>query len=192
MVDRNIFQLTYRTEVFIAKRWIVEKDEDAVLKLLDTNAVDLYNTVIIEKEPPKEFLGAEIKNDSTEVTFAEEDKFYTERLSEFHFKIKGESPGFFVVSDNFHPGWKCYIDGRETEIYHANYLWKGVFFPAGEHEIHFKFVAKNIKISRMLMFSFMGLFFALFLFVCYKDYGLINRIKILVKKVALPPFKKNL
>ncbi|MCK4966655.1 hypothetical protein KAS50_06470, partial [bacterium] len=187
LVFNNNRERVYRNKkplpfYYVRRNWVVEKDENTVLKLIDTNAVDLYNTAIIEKEPPKEFLNSEIKNDVTNIIFEEEDKFYTEWLSEFHFKIKGESPGLFVVSDNFHPGWRCYIDGKETEIYHANYLWKGVFFPAGEHEIHFKFISKNIVVSRMLMFSFMGLFFALFLFVCYKDYGLINRIKVLVKK----------
>ncbi|MFC1558869.1 hypothetical protein ACFL40_05925, partial [candidate division KSB1 bacterium] len=130
LVYNNNRERVYRNKkplpfYYVRKSWVVEKDENTVLKLIDTNAVDLYNTAIIEKNPPKEFLNTEIKNDLTDIIFEEEDKFYTDWLSEYHFKIKGDYPGFFIVADNYHPGWKCYIDDKETEIYRANYLWKG-------------------------------------------------------------------
>lgn len=50
-----------------------------------------------------------------------------------------EHPGFLVLSDAFHPEWKGFIDGRETEIFPADYLLRSVFVPAGAHEVRFVF-----------------------------------------------------
>ncbi|KPK87663.1 hypothetical protein AMJ80_11835 [bacterium SM23_31] len=54
------------------------------------------------------------------------------------------------MSDNYHPEWNATIDGEETEVYMANYLWKGVFVPAGEHQIVFTFIPHEILYSRWI------------------------------------------
>ena len=43
-------------------------------------------------------------------------------------------------SQTHYPGWKAYVDGKETEVYEVNGLIQGIFVPAGTHTIQFKFV----------------------------------------------------
>ena len=44
------------------------------------------------------------------------------------------------LSETFYPkGWKAYIDGKETEIYRLNYLFRGVIIPQGSHTLFMKF-----------------------------------------------------
>ncbi len=166
---------------YVRKNWIVEKDENKVFSMVNGGVVNLYNTAVIEKEPPKEYQKINT-DDSVEVIFLNEDKYYSKGLGEYNFKIKSSSPGLLVVSDNYHPGWHCYIDGKEVEIYKVNYLWKGGFFPAGEHQVDFKFIARDIVLSRRIMFSFMGLFLMAFLFISENDYKLFTHLKNKIRK----------
>lgn len=54
-------------------------------------------------------------------------------------KIKTSGSGWLIYSDANLPTWEAYIDGQKTQIYTANYLFKSVFVPRGEHEVVFKY-----------------------------------------------------
>ena len=47
--------------------------------------------------------------------------------------------GWLIYSDANLPTWESYIDNQKTDIYTANYLFKSVFVPEGEHEVIFKY-----------------------------------------------------
>ena len=44
-----------------------------------------------------------------------------------------------VLNDLFAPGWSAALDGRPVPILQANYLARGVWVPAGRHEIAFRY-----------------------------------------------------
>ena len=48
-------------------------------------------------------------------------------------------PRFLVITDNFYPSWKVYINGKEDRIYQADYNFRGVIVPAGKNEVVFYF-----------------------------------------------------
>ena len=54
-------------------------------------------------------------------------------------KIKTQGGGWLIYSDANLPTWEAYVDNQKTPIYTANYLFKSVFVPEGEHEIMFKY-----------------------------------------------------
>ncbi|MBM3713820.1 MAG: YfhO family protein, partial [Actinobacteria bacterium] len=56
--------------------------------------------------------------------------------------LKTQSPqdSYLVFSDSYYPGWKAYIDKEETKIYRTNGIIKGIYIPAGNHEIVFSFL----------------------------------------------------
>ena len=47
--------------------------------------------------------------------------------------------GFLVLSDQFYPGWKAYIDGKQTKIYKTNGVLRGIVVPPGGHEVIFRY-----------------------------------------------------
>jgi len=53
-------------------------------------------------------------------------------------KTSGDG-GWLIYSDANLPTWEAYMDGQRTDIYTANYLFKSVFVPEGEHEVIFKY-----------------------------------------------------
>lgn len=78
-------------------------------------------------------------------------------------KVDLPKAGFVVFSENYHPGWKCYIDGKQTEVYTANYAFRAVYCPAGEHTILMKFDSIFHKIGFAL--SAAGFLISLFALV---------------------------
>ncbi|MCX5807139.1 MAG: YfhO family protein [Proteobacteria bacterium] len=47
---------------------------------------------------------------------------------------------FLYVSDTFYPGWKAYIDKRQTKIYNANLAFRAIEAPKGKHVVVFKYI----------------------------------------------------
>ena len=53
-----------------------------------------------------------------------------------------------VYCENYHENWRAFVDGRETEMYRANYLWRAAFVPAGEHIVEFRYRSKRVLVFR--------------------------------------------
>lgn len=49
------------------------------------------------------------------------------------------SPAVLVLTDSFYPGWEVYVDGEKREILRANFFFRGVRVPAGNHLVEFKY-----------------------------------------------------
>lgn len=58
--------------------------------------------------------------------------------------------GFLVLSDNWHPDWKVFIDGDEQELLRANHTFRAVYVPAGKHEVRFLYVSTYYRTGRVI------------------------------------------
>jgi uncharacterized membrane protein YfhO len=47
--------------------------------------------------------------------------------------------GLLVLTDNYYPGWKATIDGKNSEILRADYSFRGLVVTPGKHIIEFTF-----------------------------------------------------
>jgi hypothetical protein len=50
-----------------------------------------------------------------------------------------ESKGIFILTDTYYPGWKCYVNGKETPIYRVNNCMRGIILDGGTSKIVFRF-----------------------------------------------------
>jgi len=74
--------------------------------------------------------------------------------------------GCVVLTDTFYPGWQATVDGKETTIFRANFLFRGVFVPAGEHIVRFTYLPWSFVLGVALAVCAWGIvvFFLLCLF----------------------------
>jgi hypothetical protein len=57
------------------------------------------------------------------------------------------APRVLVVADSWYPGWRVRIDGEPAELLRANYAFRGVVVPAGEHTVEFAFRPTNWPVA---------------------------------------------
>lgn len=55
--------------------------------------------------------------------------------------------GLLVLSDNYYPGWRAYVDGSRVEVLRANHTMRAVKLPAGRHMVSFVFVPASFFTS---------------------------------------------
>ncbi|HEX8965079.1 MAG TPA: YfhO family protein [Patescibacteria group bacterium] len=63
-----------------------------------------------------------------------------------------ESKGnkLLFLSDTYYPGWKAYIDNKETPILKADYAFRAILIPPGAHKVIFTFESASFKIGSIL------------------------------------------
>jgi hypothetical protein len=72
-------------------------------------------------------------------------------------RTQSTKDGFLVLSDTYYPGWQAWVDGVASPIMRANYDFRALFLPQGEHTVVFRFRSQYLKLG--LLSSLGGVFF---------------------------------
>ncbi|MBI3984988.1 MAG: YfhO family protein [Candidatus Levybacteria bacterium] len=70
-----------------------------------------------------------------------------------------------VLSDNYYPGWKAFVDDKEVFIYRTNYTLRGIVVPSGTHIVSFRYDPLSFKIGLFLSGLSLFIFLAISLTV---------------------------
>ena len=61
--------------------------------------------------------------------------------------VNANSQAVFVLSENFYPGWRSFVDGHEAQVLRADSVLLAVVVPSGEHRVEFVFDPISVKIG---------------------------------------------
>ncbi len=75
-------------------------------------------------------------------------------------RSKQACAGWLVLADSYFPGWLVFVDEKEAPLYRANYNFRAVYVPAGEHTIRFKYSPVSFRVGAIG--SFLGVMMLLF------------------------------
>ena len=92
--------------------------------------------------------------------------------------IRASSKRVCVLLQNYHPGWKVYIDGKEISPFIVSHTLIGAIIPAGNHTIRYAF--GNPVYIKATLLSFSLFFLLLYLVLAFTLSG---RLKIRGKKI---------
>ena len=123
---------TYFPRAFFLYRTHVVHGEGELVSYLKSPEFDHRTTAVLEKEPAFTLTPAPGQpQGNARITGYENNKIEMD--------LSTDRDGFLVLSEIFYPGWKAYIDGKETEIYCTDYNLRGMFVPQGSHKAVVRF-----------------------------------------------------
>lgn len=73
---------------------------------------------------------------------------------------RSETEALLLLTDAIYPGWQVAVDGQRVDLYTANVLFRGLFVPAGEHEVVFTFTPRSFTLGRLLSIVGLGVWLA--------------------------------
>ena len=66
--------------------------------------------------------------------------------NELRYRSRLHSEQAVIFSEIYYPkGWKLTVDGQPAEIFRADWILRGAFIPAGEHEIVMRFEPQSYE-----------------------------------------------
>ncbi len=131
--------------VYFAPHARVVEDPRQLLATLDSASFDPHSEVLLEETPAAPIGAAPAPPEQPNPPRIS--RYSPEQVTVL---VEANMPGFLVLTDLYYPGWKAFADGHEVPMYRANYLFRAVWLPAGNHEIRFEYQPPSLRIGAIL------------------------------------------
>jgi hypothetical protein len=151
LVYDNEIQIYQNKRVF-PRAWIVPQamflsGRDRIFSKLKNPEFNLKRCVVLEtkvgmcqtKKIKEGSFGASIEFPTPEIMRYEPD--------EVAISARLPQPGYLVLSDTWHPGWRVWVDGEEGEVLCANYIMRAVHLDKGCHKVLFRYEPIYFKLG---------------------------------------------
>ena len=137
--DRDIYEnLNCMKRAYIVHKAKYLKQDKEILAQVFSAEFNPHDTVILKG-----------KEDTTASSSKGPDKTQILKYAPEEILIKTctSKRGFLILSDAYYPGWKAYVDNKETKILRANYIFRAIKLPEGTHTIRFVYKPKSFIIG---------------------------------------------
>jgi hypothetical protein len=119
-------------------------DGEQAWDLLTSTQADLERVVILESEEDNPETNCSTGSQMATVSIVED------RPNKIKMQVNTQASGWLVLSDQWYPGWTAEIDGEETSILRANYLFRAVKLPAGDHQVVWKYNPLSFRMGLLI------------------------------------------
>lgn len=142
-VFRNSTVHVLENDAALPRAWIVHSSQqtsaDEATKALNAGTIDPRKTVLLDAPPPSLLPPDPGAAETVAVTGYADDEI---RLS-----VLAGSDGMVVMSEVYDPGWRVYVDGKESRVYVADGLLRAVAIPKGRHDVRFAYDPASLRIG---------------------------------------------
>lgn len=127
---------------FVVHRAEVIRDRDAIFRELISPEFDTNTSAVVEEELNIQLSKPLSKSPLPRVINHSPNKVTIEAYL--------AQPGLLVLGDTYYPGWKAFVDGKESKIYPVNYVMRGVVLPEGGHIVEFRYDPLSFKVGAVI------------------------------------------
>ena len=119
---------------FLASNYKIVSDTLETLETMFADTMNRNETIILDATPSIE--PREGPSETNIISYMPE---------EIVVKTKSDIAKLLFLSDTFDTGWKATVDGKSTLIYRADYTFRAVSVPSGEHTIIFRYHPESFR-----------------------------------------------
>jgi hypothetical protein len=122
---------------FLVGRTEVVPDDQALARMLAPE-FDARAAVLLPEPAP----GLEVQPDPQGTV-----EWLTRDLAESTLRVTTDRPALLVITDNYFPAWKAELNGAEVAVLRANYTFRAVPVPAGDHTLRMYYESGTLRAS---------------------------------------------
>ena len=135
----NIYEnLDVMPRAFLVHQAEVPGSDEAILTHLVDYDFDLSSSILLEDERALARLESMARG-SPPAEGRDEVKIVEYGANRVVIETASSRAGFLLLSDAYYPGWRARLDGQEETVYRADYLFRAVLIPSGQHVVEFSF-----------------------------------------------------
>lgn len=132
--------LAYLPRAFFVYEHVLLDENNSLDELLK-GKIDFRKTVALENNDIGYPMAKVSEKPESKITWEEN------KPGKYSLAVENNSPGFLVVLNNYYPGWQAFVDGEETKVLRANFSFKAIFVPEGQHKIVFLYNPLSFKMG---------------------------------------------
>lgn len=136
---------------FLVNNYFVLASDNKTLETLFSPTFNPQTTVLLQKELPRPIN----KTNNSKGTV----KLQAYGENSVTITSSTDSDQLLVLTDNYYPGWKAYVDNKNTEVYRANYTFRAVVVPRGDHIVTFSYQPYSLQFGLLISITSLIIYF---------------------------------
>lgn len=135
--------------VYFAESAIVEPDNVKTLDILENPNFDWKHIVTVKNKLDGLPLVNKAHGSYQVLSYS---IFYNDVIVD----LENDRSGILVVNDLYYPYWSAYVNGRKTDIFPVNSIFRGVQVEAGSNHIEMHYSNPKVDLGRLVTFCALG------------------------------------
>jgi len=127
---------------FVVHHIIKARDGNAVLKALADPGFDPNISAVVEETIDDLSGDARLRSPRPSIT--------ARSLNKLTIDAQLSGPGLLVLSDSYFPGWKAFVNGKESPILRVNHVMRGIALPGGRYTVEFRYEPLSIVLGGLI------------------------------------------
>ena len=104
--------------------------------------------VLLEEEPKWERQsGTPVRTKESKDLSKSSVEIVSETNNRLVLSVRAQGKELLLLNDTYFPGWKAFVDGKETKIYRADYTFRAIPLCAGAHRVEFVYDPMSFKVG---------------------------------------------
>jgi hypothetical protein len=141
----------YENPNVLPRAYVVHQAEvapgQALLERLNAQDFNPWTTVLLETPLPASQAAQLVDAPLRSGSVAHVSRY---DLHQVEVSVEMTAPGVLVLSDQWYPGWQVKVDGKTAPLLRVNYALRGVYLPAGMHQVVFDFSSSPLYLGLAL------------------------------------------
>lgn len=142
---------------FLVSNYRVGHSNNEIARLLQDKTLNLKQTIVLESNLDQRLTGT---TGSAQIT--------DYQPSQASIRVTTNGDMLLFLSDAYAPGWQAYVDGVQTTIHRANFVFRSVVVPTGSHTVEFRYQPTSFKAGALLSAISVTIFIGVLLFYLVK------------------------